>query len=145
VIPLESVYWVHCAKHPHWRAPEYVRVSEVSQPGKEVAQKLFTQRLKEYHLKFPSSERLYSGSIDISEAQPQQEQSMAQPKLSPLPPFTGSVHPPGTQQESPEQVSTPHDQTTNLQLPEREPVKSDNDEPWWKRIYHWRGWRWKKL
>jgi hypothetical protein len=52
IIPLESLYWIHCTKHPDWSV-QPVRMSEVLQPCREVAQRLFARRLKEFHQRFP--------------------------------------------------------------------------------------------
>jgi hypothetical protein len=145
VILLESAYWVHCAKHPCWSNPQPAYMSEESKSYGEVLPKLFARQRDEFQEKFPQAERTYRGDVDIAQPQPQQKSLIAQPDLSLPPALTRIVSPSAISGASPEQVSTPLNIPTNSPLPERESVKNDNDESWWKRIRRWRGWRWKKL
>jgi hypothetical protein len=140
VIPLESVYWIHCTKHPHWRTLGYFQVSKVLQPYQEVAQRLFAQRLNEFHWKFPSGESAPSGDSNNLESLPQQEQSITQPELSPPPSFTGIVSPPAIQQESHERSSTLLDIPTNSPSPEQKLAKKEKGQSLWKRIFRWPPW-----
>jgi hypothetical protein len=76
VIPLESVYWLHCAEHPHWRNPP-VEVADVQQSCQEVLPTLFAQRLDEFKQRFPAAEPQSTRGKSIVVSPPQQGQPVS--------------------------------------------------------------------
>jgi hypothetical protein len=142
VIPLESGYWFHCAKHSCWLNQQYVQVSEVSQSCREVIQRLIAKRLDEFHQKFLSAD---SRSINNSEALPQQEPSIYRADLSSLPASTASVTPPVTQQDSPEQSSTHLNTPISLSSLEQESAHTEKRQSWLETVISSIRWLWEKL
>jgi hypothetical protein len=145
VIQLESAYWVHCAKHPCWSNQQPVYRPEDLQPFSEVLPKLFTRQRDEFQEKFPQAERRDRSIVNVVQGQLQQESLITQSDLTLPPSLTRSVSSSAARGEPPEQASTPLKRPTSAPLPERESVKNDNNNSWWKRICSWRGWRRKKL
>jgi hypothetical protein len=75
IIPLESVYWIHCTRHPLW-PNRRVQVSKVSQPHEEVLQRLFARRHTEFQQRFPSGGRAHSGDVPHAAVLPQPEPNL---------------------------------------------------------------------
>jgi hypothetical protein len=128
VIPLESVYWLHCTQHPCWSNKYQVRVSEAPLPHEEVLPTLFDRRLREFQQKFSSESRMKDSGIDHAEAMPQQEPTISQPNLVRPHSLIETISSPALQHASPEQAFPPLDTPRSSPLPE--PGATPNEKRW---------------
>jgi hypothetical protein len=143
VIPLESVYWIHCTRHPRWHNRR-VQVSTVLQRYEEVLQSLFARRHTEFQQRFSLEGRVHGGGIDHAAVLPQPEQLISHPDVSPPLSFTEIVNPPALPQESPEQSSTSLDKPDNTPLPEQASAHNGIRQLWMKKLIARITRRWKR-
>jgi hypothetical protein len=143
IIPLESVYWIHCARHPLW-PNRRVQVSKVPQPRDEVLQRLFARRHTEFQQRFPSGGRAQSGGIHHAAVLLQPEQPNSRLDVSLPPSFTGIVSPPAIPHESPDQGSIPPERSTNTPFPEQASAHNETRQPWVKKLVAHIARRWKR-